>query len=265
MRFTPDFYPESRFGGYTDIDGTVAFYTRVSALLRPESRVVDFGCGRGAYGEDPVRVRRDLRILKGRAGRVIGLDVDPAGAANPYLDEFRPLEDRCWPLPDSSADLVLADNVIEHLPAPEDFFIEARRVLKGGGSLCIRTPNAWSYVALISRLIPNRSHAAVLAKVKDRSQAGRCLPDLLPLQQPPGCPADAARLAALKGLPTATRLSRHTWLSPGWHMRWASCTRSLLRGGCGRPFLHLPVCESKSLELEMIRENPDLVIGIFPW
>ena len=171
MSYTQDFYPESRFGGYTDIDGTIAFYTRVSALLQPDLTVVDFGCGRGAYGEDPVRTRRDLRVLKGRAGRVIGLDVAEAGAANPYLDEFRRLEDRCWPLPDSSAGLVLADNVIEHLPEPEIFFAEARRVLKNGGTLCIRTPNSWSYVALIARLTPNRSHAAILAKAKERSQA----------------------------------------------------------------------------------------------
>ena len=58
-------------------------------------------------------------------GRVIGLDVAEAGAANPHLDEFRRLEDRCWPLPDSSAGLVLADNVVEHLPEPENFFAKA--------------------------------------------------------------------------------------------------------------------------------------------
>jgi len=27
------FYPESRFGGFTQIDGTVAFYSRVQALV----------------------------------------------------------------------------------------------------------------------------------------------------------------------------------------------------------------------------------------
>ena len=29
------FYPESRFGGFTDIDGTIAFYTRVHSQLTP--------------------------------------------------------------------------------------------------------------------------------------------------------------------------------------------------------------------------------------
>jgi len=178
MRHTQEFYPESRFGGYTDIDGTVAFYTRVSALLQPESSVVDFGCGRGAYGQDPVEVRRRLRVLRGRVHRVIGLDVDGAGADNPHLDEFCRLQGSRWPLPDSSVDLVLADNVLEHLPDPQNFFTEARRVLKSGGNLCVRTPNAWSYIALLSRLIPNRDHAVVLAKVKERSQADDVFPTL---------------------------------------------------------------------------------------
>lgn len=169
-RLLADFYPETRFGGFSNIDGTVAFYSRVNALLARDDTVVDFGCGRGAYSEDPVAYRRDLRVLKGKAGRVIGLDADPLAAQNPFLDQFYRLENTCWPLPDSTANLVLSDNVLEHLPEPARFFSEASRVLKAGGRLCLRTPNSWSYVALFSRLIPNRSHAAVLKRVKKGTQ-----------------------------------------------------------------------------------------------
>jgi SAM-dependent methyltransferase len=160
------FYPESRFGGFTQIDGTIAFYSRVQALARAGDVVVDFGCGRGAYVDDPLPFRRDLRIFKGKVQRVIGLDASPAGAENPFLDAFYRLEDGHWPLEDASVDLCVCDNVIEHLPAPQEFFSEARRVLKPGGFVCIRTPNRWNYIALLSRLIPDRSHAAVLAKAK---------------------------------------------------------------------------------------------------
>lgn len=160
------FYPESRFGGFTQIDGTIAFYTRVQALAGPDSVVVDFGCGRGAYVEDPIAFRRDLRIFKGKVKRVIGLDAGPAGEANPFLDAFHCLDGTQWPLAEESADLVICDNVLEHLPEPGAFFAEARRVLRPGGVVCIRTPNQWNYVALLSRLIPNRSHAKVLAKAK---------------------------------------------------------------------------------------------------
>lgn len=41
------YYPESRFGGFTDVDGTVAFYTRVQSLVEAGSVVLDVGCGRG--------------------------------------------------------------------------------------------------------------------------------------------------------------------------------------------------------------------------
>jgi SAM-dependent methyltransferase len=160
------FYPESRFGGFSQIDGTVAFYTRVQALAAPASVVIDFGCGRGAYGSDPLPVRRNLRIFKGKVERVIGLDASPAGKENPFLDEFHCLDGIKWPLPDESANLCICDNVLEHLPEPEAFFTEARRVLRPGGVVCIRTPNQWNYIALLARLIPNRSHARVLERAK---------------------------------------------------------------------------------------------------
>jgi SAM-dependent methyltransferase len=176
--YLTEFYPEARFGGFSDIDGTIAFYARVNALLTPTATVVDYGCGRGAYGNDPLPFRRSLRILSGKAGRVIGLDVDPNAAQNPFVDEFHPLDGGCWPLPDGCAHLVLCDNVLEHLPQPDDFFREAARVLAPGGTLCLRTPNAWGYVALMSRLIPNQAHGRVVARVKPGSQAQDIFPTL---------------------------------------------------------------------------------------
>lgn len=83
------FYPEAKFGGFTDIDGTVAFYNRINALLEPSFVVLDVGCGRGAFNEDLVPLRRDLRILKGKVAKVIGIDVDRDAADNPSLDDFR--------------------------------------------------------------------------------------------------------------------------------------------------------------------------------
>lgn len=169
-------YPESRFGGYTNIDGTIAFYLRVNALLDPAATVIDVGCGRGAYGEDAIPIRRGLRILKGKARRVIGLDVDPAGESNPYIDEFRLLQGDRWPLEDACAGMVVTDSVLEHVEKPGAFFGEARRVLEPRGFLCIRTPNLWNYVALASRLVPNRSHMQVLKTVKQGTQARDTFP-----------------------------------------------------------------------------------------
>jgi SAM-dependent methyltransferase len=168
MSLMETFYPESRFGGFTDVDGTVAFYFRIASLIDPSFVVLDFGCGRGAHAEDPIPVRRDLLVFKGRAQRVIGLDVDERAAVNPLLDEFHLLKGETWPLGDDSVDLCVCDSVLEHVEHPVPFFSEARRVLRKGGYLCIRTPNAWSYISLAARLVPNRLHAKVLARVEDR-------------------------------------------------------------------------------------------------
>jgi SAM-dependent methyltransferase len=171
------YYPEVLFGGFTNIDGTVAFYSRVSALIAPDSVVIDAGCGRGAHVEDQVRYRRCLRNWRGRVKHVIGIDVDPGASTNPLVDEFRLLNvGGPWPVGDDVADVVVSDCVVEHLPDPQAFFGEAFRVLKVGGVLCLRTSNAWSYVGLISRLIPNALHARVLGK----AQAERKPEDVFP-------------------------------------------------------------------------------------
>lgn len=170
MDWKTRFYPESRFGGFTDIDGTVLFYARVNALLTPDSVVLNIGCGRGACADDPVHVRRDLQVLKGTCARVIGIDVDEGARANPFVDEFRLIEGAGWPVEDATVDLCVCDYVLEHVQDPDAFFSECRRVIRTGGYLCIRTPNALSYFGLFSRLVPNRYHASALMKMKTRKE-----------------------------------------------------------------------------------------------
>ena len=161
------FYPESQFGGFTDIDGTVVFYTRVNALLLPAFVVLDVGCGRAAFAETDKQASRSLRTLKGKCAKVLGIDVDSVGLDNHTIDEFRLIQGLSWPVQDASVDVVLSDYVLEHLDRPDIFFSEIDRVLKPGGYVCIRTANAWSYVCLLSRLIPHKHHAKVLAAVQD--------------------------------------------------------------------------------------------------
>lgn len=178
MSYLTTYYPESRFGGFTDIDGTITFYNRVYSLIQPSSVLLDVGCGRGEYAEDPVAVRRERRVFKGKCAKVIGIDVDQAGQRNPFLDEFRPITASRWPVADESVDMLISDWVLEHVAEPETFFAECRRVLKPGGYLCLRTANARSYIALFSRLIPNRLHAAVLDKVQERRKREDVFPTL---------------------------------------------------------------------------------------
>lgn len=176
-RLRARFYPESRFGGYTDVDGTVAFHLRVNALVGPDDVVLDVGCGRGTQDEEGVPLRRDLRILRGRCRRVVGIDVDPAGARNPFVDEFVAMDDpRRWPVADGSIDVAVADFVLEHVEEPGAFFAEARRVVRPGGHLCVRTINAWSYVGIASRAVPAVLHRRALGRL----QPGRPAEDVFP-------------------------------------------------------------------------------------
>jgi SAM-dependent methyltransferase len=172
------FYPESKFGGFTDIDGTMAFFSRVNSLLEPSFVVLDIGCGRGAYGADRVSLRKDLRIMKGKAAKVIGVDVDENARENPYLDEFHLVQGYTWPIHDHTVDLIICDFVLEHVDAPEKFFAEISRVLKPGGYLCIRTPNVWSYVSFAAALIPNRYHSKVTSIVQSARKEEDVFPTL---------------------------------------------------------------------------------------
>lgn len=170
------FYPEARFGGFTDIDGTVAFFNRVNSLIDYSSVVLDVGCGRGAYSEDPVPLRKNLRILQGKTAKVIGIDVDQGAQDNPFLDEFHLIQGNSWPVDSNSIDLIVCDHVLEHIENPDQFFMEIHRVLRNGGFLCIRTPNRWSYFALFARLIPDKYHSKVTSVVQD----GRKEEDVFP-------------------------------------------------------------------------------------
>jgi SAM-dependent methyltransferase len=170
------FYAESRFGGFTDIDGSVAFYCRVNSLLTPDMTVLDVGCGRGAVLDDTIAFRRNLRILRGKVTKVIGIDVDEFASNNPFIDEFHRIATDRWPVESDSIDLLVCDNVLEHLHDPGTFFAESQRVLKQGGYICLRTPNSWSYVALFARLVPNRLHATVLAWIRGNMKAEDVFP-----------------------------------------------------------------------------------------
>jgi SAM-dependent methyltransferase len=163
-------FPEARFGGYSDIDGTVAFYGRINSLLQPEMIVLDVGCGRGgALLDDKVTFRRNFQNLKGKVQHVIGIDVDPIGDANPGIDEFRLLHGKLWPVATESVDLIVSDFVLEHISEPNEYFKEVFRVLKPNGFYCARTSNKFGYVGLVARLIPEKKHKHVLGYAqKDR-------------------------------------------------------------------------------------------------
>lgn len=173
-------YPEIRAGRFSRVDGTIEFYVRVHALLldlQPGPVVLDFGAGRGAFVEDPVPIRRDLRRLQGRAGRVVGVDIEQAVMRNPTLDEAHVVRgDDPLPLADGSVDLVIADFAFEHVTNPALVASELDRVLRPAGWVCARTPNRWGYIGLGARLVPRRMRAGALRRLNSERRSEDSFP-----------------------------------------------------------------------------------------
>lgn len=115
----------------------------VRTRLRPESRVLDVGCGRGGVME---LFWREVRLA-------VGLDADVRS-----LREHRArmpltcgLSERL-PFRAATFDLAIALWVLEHLPQPDTALSEIGRVLKPGGRLLFLTPNAAHPLILANRL-----------------------------------------------------------------------------------------------------------------
>jgi SAM-dependent methyltransferase len=157
-------FPEIEAGGFTRIDGTIEFYGRINALLRPDYHVLDVGAGRGEWADRSASdFRCRLRLMRGKVAEVIGHDIDPAVLDNRGVDRVvmsktgDPL-----PFPDAHFDMIIADYVFEHIEDSSLFSKELKRILKAGGWLCARTPNKWGYVSILTRLIRNDLHTSLL-------------------------------------------------------------------------------------------------------
>lgn len=172
------FYPENRAGGFSRCDGTVQFYQRVRALLRPDSVVLDFGAGRGAaYYQDPSLYRKSLRNLRGERRRIIGIDIDPVVSSNPWIDEAVVIDSTSpLPFPNERFDLIVSDSTFEHVSDATRIARELDRVLKVGGWICARTPNRNGYVALMNRMIP----AGIARRLISSAQPDRKGEDIFP-------------------------------------------------------------------------------------
>lgn len=99
--------------------------------------VLDIACGTG-YGS---------QLLATEAKHVIGMDVSKdavAYAKKHYATknvDYRVGDALKIPLEDHSVDVVISLETIEHLPTPEVFVKEVKRILKPGGVFVVSTPN----------------------------------------------------------------------------------------------------------------------------
>jgi SAM-dependent methyltransferase len=103
---------------------------------RPGGRLLDIGCGSGAWLSD----------MRNLGWEVRGLDFDAEAVAVALRRgievDHGPLEAQRYP--DESFEAITLNHVIEHLPDPFSTLAECRRILKPGGRLVVVTPNSAS-------------------------------------------------------------------------------------------------------------------------
>lgn len=109
------------------------------------ARVLDIGCGIGTYVKKLEEVSRDA----------YGVDIDPARVRNGGSGTLSVAVSERLPFADASFDMVLLNEVIEHVKDDVQTLREACRVLRPGGHVVIYAPN---------RLYPFETHGVYLGK-----------------------------------------------------------------------------------------------------
>jgi SAM-dependent methyltransferase len=102
---------------------------------RVKGRLFENGCGIGLY----------LEHLKPLGGEVFGLeyDYDRAAAAKSKVVNILGAAGEALPLPDNSFDLILSNEVLEHVIDDQKVIDEMVRTLMPGGRMIIFCPNRW--------------------------------------------------------------------------------------------------------------------------
>jgi len=125
------------------------YFSHLKKILEKEpspcQSALDLGCGPGV---------RDLRLLKEMGVSVlVGMDAgqkpDPDLSRDSICFVTADIDRNYLPAINGSFDLVIIDNVIEHMYDPRRVLEECIRVLKKGGVLAVMTPNQ---ARLINRL-----------------------------------------------------------------------------------------------------------------
>jgi SAM-dependent methyltransferase len=130
------------------------FKAEIEGRAKENGVVVDLGCGSCDVRRHWLRFGDDIDT----SVRLLACDLDLERLRrNP--NECRVGADACTlPFASGSIDVIVAENMMEHVLDPLPILIECGRVLKKGGSFVFATPHKYSYIALLSAMTPLRFH-----------------------------------------------------------------------------------------------------------
>jgi SAM-dependent methyltransferase len=148
-----------------------------SRWIKPDSAVLDLGCGYGEF------------INNVTAAQKYGMDLNPASRER-VRPGTRLIEQDCslpWPLPSNSLDMVFTSNFFEHLPTKASLqgtLLEALRCLRPGGRLITLGPNvkylSGSYWDFFDHHLPLTERSLSEAMVMAGFEVEEAIPKFLP-------------------------------------------------------------------------------------
>lgn len=151
------YYPRGR-NGVRFRNGTRPLYDWLLSEVDMGALVLNVGAG-------PTPPEPDRR-LRGRVGRLVGIDPDPVVLTNEDLDEAHVITNGLFPVGSQLFDAVYADWTLEHVDRPRLFLEEVGRVLKPGGSFWFRTSNVFHYASLAAAVTPQWFHILVANRAR---------------------------------------------------------------------------------------------------
>lgn len=168
---------------------TEVYFANVVAALRPGTRILDLGCGRGGLVEQ----------LPGPPPGFVGLDPDIQSLLEHRIATLPRVAARsdALPFPGGAFDVVVASWLLEHLDRPQDTLREVARVLVPGGRFIFITPNGRHPLTAANRLFgrAGRLQGALVNRLY-----GRVAADTFPTAYRANSPKAIAALAAATGL-----------------------------------------------------------------
>src|SRR3954467_9537034 len=117
--------------------------------IEPGEQVLDLGCGFGRHAFEAYRRGANVVAVDRSADEVAQVTamfraMEAAGEVPPGLRARAVRADLlALPFPDASFDVVMASEVLEHIPADEIALAEIARVVRPGGRVAVTVPRFW--------------------------------------------------------------------------------------------------------------------------